>query len=218
MLRQHVILVLLVVSLVGRETAAVTKPTFKPSNKTEPAYYDYDEFEVDQYPSDYYYYDISLNKEKKNDDDANLSDDNLMYKMGQQQSDSDLNDKEKVHEIKNAETIILDAKHFPIINETLHQKTTKVKDSKHQQQLQMTTIGKGERVVEKAVISEDTFLNMSYVLISFIGLTASLLVLILLVLRQKRTNKSQNCIKSKIVAQKEYISVEQVSRSPLFFF
>lgn len=216
MLRLGIIFVFLVVSLIAIEVVAST-PTFKPSNKTEPAYYDYDEFEINDYPSDYYYYDISLNKVVENEDDAKLSDDDLMYKLDD--VDSDLDDREQVHEIKNAQTIILDVNSFPVIKAAAGmESTTKVKNSQHDQNdkllMQLTTMSKEEKkrlVVEKTVISEDTFLNMSYVLIGSIGIMAILLAMILVVLRQKRVNRTQHVQKTKIVAQKEYISVEQVN-------
>lgn len=215
MLRLGILFVFLVVCLINIGLVAST-PTFKPSNKTEPAYYDYDEFEIDDYPSDYYYYDVSLNKVVENEDDAKLSDDDLMYKLDDVHSD--LGDREQVHEIKNGQTIILDANSFPVIKAAGMEPTTKVKNSQHDQNdklhMQLTTMSKEEKkrlVVEKTVISEDAFLNMSYVLIGSIGIMAILLGMILVVLRQRRMNKTQHVQKSKIVAQKEYISVEQVS-------
>jgi len=55
-------------------------PTFRPTNHTQPAYYDYDQFELTdgEFPSDDYYY-ANEHIFKDNDQDTALSDDFLMY-------------------------------------------------------------------------------------------------------------------------------------------
>lgn len=214
-------------------------PMFRPSNKTEPTYYydDYNEFVLDEIPSDDYYY---FNYDSNNgDEDSILSDDYSMYKAEKEAAklatEDDKNNDEKlliaqpnterIHEIKNSETIVIDSLGFPLLKDLQNKKTNKpystdaFKDAFRGRtefsDLYSIKVAKGhqeslneKKLIKKNVISNNTYYSIFVVLTFSIVMLALVLTIVFVVVRVKREKKSRT-IKKTPGQQQEYKTVGQ---------